>query len=187
MPGLLGSARTDPALRGRRGTRRIVGFLLMSLGVGAISGLLWARVVTLPGYRVGPDGGASTTERGLAGFIGGDAWFSALGLLLGALLGLLGWRLFRRSGWFVPPLVVLVALGSAVTCWVVGHQLGPGPFEPRLAAAQPGDLVPIDLTLRAKVSLLVWPFAAVIPVLLGSSLGRDEEEPAALFPRGARD
>ena len=42
-------------------------------------------------------------------------------------------------------------------------------------------LVPIELTLRAKASLLTWPFFAVIPILLGSSLGWDEEDPRPLF------
>ena len=38
--------------------------------------------------------------------------------------------------------------------------------------------MPVALELRAPASLLVWPFLAVVPVLLGSSLGRDEEEPS---------
>jgi hypothetical protein len=84
-------------------------------------------------------------------------------------------------------LVVLVcAVASALTCWLVGYRLGPGDFSARLAAAQPGQLVPIPLTLRARASLLVWPFFAIIPVLLGSSIGRDEEEPRPLLRRRAR-
>src|SRR4029453_14023076 len=51
----------------------------------------------------------------------------------------------------------------------------------RRAAADPGNLVPIELTLRAKASLLAWPFFAVIPILLGASLGWDEEDPRPLF------
>ena len=84
--------------------------------------------------------------------------------------------------WTEPDTVPFVA---GVTCWLVGYRLSPGDFAARLAAAQPGDLVPIDLTLRARASLLVWPFCAVIPVLLGSSLGRDDEEPHPLFRRRA--
>ena len=41
--------------------------------------------------------------------------------------------------------------------------------------------MPIELTLRARASLLTWPFFAIIPVLLGSSLGRDDEEPQPFF------
>jgi hypothetical protein len=43
--------------------------------------------------------------------------------------------------------------------------------------------VPIELTLRAKASLLTWPFFAVIPVLLGASLGRDDQDPRPFFGR----
>jgi hypothetical protein len=43
--------------------------------------------------------------------------------------------------------------------------------------------VPIPLTIRASASLLTWPFFAVMPVLLGSSLGRDEDEPRPLLRR----
>jgi len=82
--------------------------------------------------------------------------------------------------------VLVCAVASALTCWLVGYRLGPGDFSARLAAAQPGQLVPIPLTLRARASLLTWPFFAVIPVLLGSSLGRDEEEPRPLLRRRAR-
>ena len=56
----------------------------------------------------------------------------------------------------------------------------------RLAQARPGDRVPIELTLRAPASLLAWPFLAIIPVLLGSSLGPDDEEPKPLFKRRER-
>jgi hypothetical protein len=82
--------------------------------------------------------------------------------------------------------VVVCAVASALMCWLVGYRLGPGDFSARLAAAHPGDLVPIPLTLRARASLLTWPFFAVIPVLLGSSLGRDEEEPRPLRRSNAR-
>ena len=163
----------------------MVGYVLFSLGIGGAAGILWELVVDLPGYRVGNDGAASTNERGLTEFIAADAWFVVLGLGLGALLGLVAWRLFRSVGWPVVPLALVAAVLAAVACWAVGHQLGPGPFEPRLAAARPGEFVPIDLTLRAKASLVVWPLAAVIPILIGSSLGRDDEEPSPLFSRRA--
>ena len=57
----------------------------------------------------------------------------------------------------------------------------------RLAEAQPDDLVPVSLDLRAKVSLLVWPFLAVVPILLGSSLGADEEEAEPALGRSVPD
>ena len=118
--------------------------------------------------------------------IAGDAWFCAIGLVAGLLIGLAAWRWLRSLGWTVVLVVLVCAVASALTCWLVGYRLGPGDFSARLAAAQPGQLVPIPLTLRARASLLVWPFFAIIPVLLGSSIGRDEEEPRPLLRGRAR-
>jgi len=119
-------------------------------------------------------------------FIAADAWFCAIGLVAGLLIGLAAWRWLRTLGWSVVLVVLVCATAAALTCWLVGYRLGPGDFSARLAAAQPGELVAIPLTLRARASLLTWPFFAVIPVLLGSSLGRDDEEPRPLFRRRGR-
>ena len=170
MPGLLTAARATA-------------FTALGLGLGALAGVGWEAVVDLPAYRVNSDGGASISERGLAEFVAGDAWFCAIGLVVGVGLGVVAWRVLRELGWPLVLLVGLVAVLGGLVCWFVGHQLGPGDFATRLAAARPGDLVPIDLTLRAPASLLTWPFFAVVPVLLGSSLGRDEEEPRPLRRR----
>ena len=101
----------------------------------------------------------------------------------GLLIGIAAWRWLRHIGWTVVLVVLVCATGAALTCWLVGYRLGPGDFSVRLAAARPGELVPIPLTLRARASLLTWPFFAIIPVLLGSSLGRDEDEPRPLLRR----
>jgi hypothetical protein len=165
------------AQRSRRHVLGAVGcFLALGLGVGALSGLLWSRLVDLPTYKVGANGGATTSERGLAAFVGGDAWFCLIGALAGLGLGLVAWRRFHRIGWPVVVISAATATAAALVCWLVGTRIGPENFNERLAAAQPNDLVPISLALRAKASLLVWPFLAVVPVLLGSSLGPDEEE-----------
>jgi len=156
---------------------KLAGFILLSLGLGAVAGVVWEALVDLPTYVVSSDGGATTTERGLTEFLGGDAWFCVIGLVLFLGLGTLAWRWFSTIGWALVPVVVITAVAAALLCWMVGYELGPGEFAPRLAAARPDDVVPIELTLRARASLLTWPFFAVIPVLLGSSLGRDDEEP----------
>ena len=155
----------------------VVRYLTFALGLGALVGVLWWQVVDLPGYLVGADGGASTSERGLTDFVAGDAWFTLLGALACLLLGWLGWAKLKNLGWPLVPVVVLAAVAAALLCWLVGYLLGPGDFNGRLARARPGDEVLIQLTIRARASLLVWPFVAIIPVLLGSSLGRDDEEP----------
>jgi hypothetical protein len=180
VPGFVSPASPVAAATRARTAGRLAAFAAFGLGVGAVAGLAWWYIVKLPGYQVNADGGASTTERGLTEFIGGDAWFCGLGLLVGTGLGVLGWRWFRDLGWPLVLVVTVVALASGLVCWKVGYRLGPGAFNPRLAAARAGDFVPIALTLRARASLFTWPFFAVIPVLLGSSLGRDDEEPRPL-------
>lgn len=169
-----------------RSWRRVLGpiaaLLALGLGVGALCGVLWSRLVDLPTYRVGANGGATTSERGLAAFVGGDAWFCVLGAVVGLPLGLIAWRRFRGIGWPVVLVSAVTATAAALVCWLVGTRIGPENFTERLAAAQPNDLVPISLALRAKTALLVWPFVAVVPVLLASSLGPEDEEEQAPEP-----
>ena len=165
---------------------RVVAFVALGLGLGALAGVVWWALVDLPAYVVGSDGGAGITERGLSEFVAGDAWFCAIGLFVGVGLGLIGWRQLADLGWPLVLLVAAVTIAAALVCWLVGHELGPSDFVQRLAPARPGDEVPIELTLRARASLLTWPFLAIIPVLLGSSLGPDDEEPKPLFKRRVR-
>lgn len=154
----------------------LAAFLLLCVTIGIIAGVLWRRVVRLPGYTIGENGSASTTERQLTEFFAADAWFCALGLFISVGLGIVAWRWFGRLGWPVVMVAIIGAVACALVCWYVGNTLGPGDFEPRLAAAEPGDFVPIELTLRSPVALVLWAFGAIIPVLLRSSLGPDEEE-----------
>jgi hypothetical protein len=155
--------------------RRVLFFVALGMGLGALSGVAWWALTDLPTYRVAIGGGAVTSERGLAGYIAADAWFVVCGAVVGLVVGVLAWRWFGRAGWTVVLLTASVGAAAALLCWAVGYQIEPGSFEVRLAAAQPGDLVRIGLTVRAKAALLVWPLFAVVPVLLGSSLGRDPE------------
>lgn len=186
MSGVVTQSSPTPTRRSWRLAARLVGFAVGSLALGAAAGVIWWLAVDPPAYELNSNGGASTSERSLTEFIAGDAWFCAIGLVVGMLIGLAGWRWLRGIGWSVVLVVLVCALASALTCWLVGYRLGPGDFSTRLAAAQPGQLVPIPLTLRARASLLTWPFFAIIPVLLGSSLGRDEEEPRPLLRRRGR-
>ena len=155
--------------------RRVGLFLALGLGLGAAAGVVWWLLTDLPTFRVVNGGGAVTSERGLAGYVAADAWFVVCGAVVGLVLGVLAWRWFGRLGWPVVLLGVVAGAAAGFVCWAVGYLLGPGAFDVRLAAARPGDLVPVELTVRAKAALLVWPLFAVVPVLLGTSLGRDPE------------
>jgi len=155
--------------------RRFGAFLALALGLGAAAGVVWWAVADLPTFRVVTGGGAVTSERGLAGYIAADAWFVVCGVVVGLVLGVLAWRWFGRAGWPVVLVAVVVGAAAGLVCWWVGYELGPGAFDVRLAAARPGDQVPVELTVRARVALAVWPLFAVVPVLLAASLGRDPE------------
>jgi hypothetical protein len=165
----------EPTPRRWPDARRVGLFVALGLGLGALSGVVWWAVTDLPAYRVQQSGGAVTSERGLADYIASDAWYVVCGVVVGLVVGALAWWWFGRSGWLVVVLAAAVGVAAALLCWAVGHLIEPSSFAVRLARAHPGDLVPIDLTLRAKAALAVWPLFAVLPVLLGSSLGRDPE------------
>ena len=105
---------------------RAVAFVLLGLGLGAAAGVVWWAVVDLPAMWSILDGGASISERGLTEFLAGDAWFCAIGLVVGTLIGIGGWRWFRDLGW---PLVLGVcglavaaswSAGSSATAWARG-------------------------------------------------------------------
>lgn len=156
----------------------MVCFFGLALVVGALSGLAWFALVDLPGYVVAPDGSASTSERGLAKIIAIDAWFVLLGLISATGLGLLAWRWFRTIGWQVVLVAVVGALAASLCCLGVGYGLGPNDFTERLAAAEPGQFVPVQLSIRSRISLAVWPFAATIPILMAAALSAEPDSDA---------
>ena len=141
--------------------------------VGALSALLWARIVHLPAYVVGPDHVAVMSEHGQTEVFAADAWFVVIGLVAGLVLGGLAWSWFRAFG----SMVAFVALGSGLlaggVCWGVGQLLGPGSFEVRLAHANPGDSVTIAFRLHSPTALAAWGLASVLPTLIAAVLSRD--------------
>ncbi len=184
-PDALDSPHFRPA-RTRRGLppviRGVAVYLVFSAVLGALSGLLWHAVVRLPTYTMQGSGAATTTERGLTQFFGTDAWFSVIGAVCGAIVGLLGWWLFRWLGWFVTLVVLVGGSVAALIAWVVGEAMGPTDFASRISSAHAGQVLPIDFQLRSHSSVLIWLLFAVLPVLLFSALGRDEEDPGSHHP-----
>jgi hypothetical protein len=169
----------DPALVPSRSGVLAWSALLLGLAVvvGALAAVFWSGIVDLPSYSIQNNGHAVISESELAQVVASDVWYAITGLLVGAGLGLVSWRWFRPLGWPVALLAIAAAVVAGVVCWQLGELIGPRDFAARLAAAEPGDLVPISLQLHSVSALAIWAFAGVTPVLLISSLGRDEEDP----------
>ena len=158
----------------RRVSLRAVAYTVVVVLAGLIAGLVWKLVTDPPAYTVGEDGTAAITDRGLGRFFAADAAFVVVGLIAGIALGTLAWQWLRDLGW---PVALIAAAGAAVgalIAWRFGMMIGFNHFAERIAAAQPGDTVPIDLALHTPTAWVVWPFAALTPVLLYSALGHED-------------
>lgn len=164
----------------RRQVANRVGVLLTAaILVGALAALLWSALAQVPSFTVAADGHATMDELGMSKVASADWWFSVLGLVIGLALGVAVWALLRSIGWPVALVCVGVALLSGITCWLLGEALGPSSFSARIAAAQPGDVVPMDLQLHAWSALAVWPFAAIAVPLFAASLGPEIDRRSA--------
>jgi len=156
----------------------------LAVVVGVLGSLVWARMVHLPVYVIGPDHVAVMTERGHSELFASDAWFVAIGLVGGLVLGGLAWSWFRSLGWPV----VLIALGAGLVaglvCREIGQLWGPGPLDVRLDHANPGDTVPAAFQLHSPAALAAWAMAAVLPTLLASALGPELSPHGDAGPRG---
>ena len=149
-------------------------YLLGCAVAGLIQAVVWALTAERPGYTVGEDMYARIGERGLANLFAPDALFTLLVGILGLAAGIASWLLFRHVGWWVCVLAVVGATIGALVTWQVGLLVSGNGFASRLAAAQPGDVVPVDLVLNAHAALLVAPFLAITPVMLFSAFWPEE-------------
>lgn len=156
---------------------RVTIFLLSCIGAGVLAGIVWALTASSPGYVVAPDLGASLNERALAGIFAADALFSVLLAVVGLGVGVACWLLFHRAGWWVCVLSVVGAGIAALMAWQVGLLVTPNNFDDLLAKAVSGDVVPVNLQLRAHAALLVAPFTAITPVMLLAAFWPERRTP----------
>ncbi|MCL1839167.1 MAG: chloride channel protein [Propionibacteriaceae bacterium] len=154
--------------------RTLVGWLLiltlLCVVVGALVSLFWANTVQLPQYLVLSDGSTRLSERELVEFASADFWYVVCAILVGPAMGWLTWRWFKPLGWATALVAVAAGFLTGLICWGSGEIFGPGAFAERLVIAQPGDLVPLSLDLRATSALFVWPLAAIVPVLIAATI-----------------
>jgi hypothetical protein len=134
--------------------------------LGLLCGVAWWLLVDLPAFTVSDDGGAVMGELEQVKQFNGDAWFTVIAAVVGGVSGALitRWRArdFRLT-------TVLVVVGAFVAAWLtslVGGWLGPGPAEEALAAASPGDRIPVPLEVTTDAAYLIWPIAALVGALV---------------------
>lgn len=150
-------------------------FFSVCVITGVLLGFGWHSIVRLPSYTLGDDMTAVIREYGLAQILATDVWFTVLGFFSGIGIGILGWLLFKEYRWVSVAVAVFGGLLTAAICWQVGVALGPTDFATRISTALPGEQVQIDFQLHAYIALLVWPFGAVLPVLIGSAFSSTNE------------
>ncbi|WP_020573446.1 hypothetical protein [Actinopolymorpha alba] len=168
---------------GRRGTGSALAFTTV-VGVlalaGVVVGFAWARLaprVEMVMTQIGP---FPPTELEAGKLVAMDAWYAILaggtGVVLGAVLG----TIYLRRGISMVFALTVGSLLAAVLAFVVGDLVANGEivlaWHPR---AQPGDTLTTPLTLHAFGVLLVWPLAALAPVIPLAWLGWAGEESSA--------
>ena len=157
----MAEAKAKPRLRWR--WLQLLG-VVVALGIPM--GVMWAFLSRRPGYVVSQDLGAGLSERGLADVFSADALFVCLAAVSGIIIGLLSWWRFQDRNWTVCAAAILGSFAASLVMWQLGLVIAPPTFDERLAAAQPGDVIPIDLSLHSLSALLVGPFCAITPVML---------------------
>lgn len=153
-------------------------FLVSSVLLGALTAPVWAWLAYRPGYEVRDDLTARISERGLAEVFASDALFAFVTAGLGLVVGVAGWLLFHRIGWWVALLTVVGAGLTSLTLWRVGLLIGQQGFAERLAVAGAGDVVTIDLALHALSALLVGSFTAITVVMLFAAFWPEPKDAA---------
>ena len=158
---------------------RTIMLTALALLVGGVAALLWANLSVLPRWTVFPDGHAELSDLERTEVVSATFWYSVLAVVGGLAIGVAAWVRLRRIGWPVAVITAALALVAGLTCWWLGEVFGPGPVPERLAAAQPGDRVPVALLLQAPSALAIWVFAAVAVPLFAASLGPEMDRPGA--------
>ncbi len=164
------------------------GALAGSLIVGLLGGLAWNLLAPKATYVVLSRGSADVVNAETRAFIEGDAWFVAIAVLGGLLIGFAAYRLAIRRYGPAPMAAVLAGsvLAGLLARWV-GQNLGLASFNNQLLTSHHGAILHAPPVLGAQgssilwLAIVFWPLAAcLIPagVLLLAAL-RDRQAPGA--------
>jgi hypothetical protein len=157
---------TAPVTRwGRAITVTLTVFVL----AGLAAGWAWQQYAPLARYSV-DETGAALDEEEMTRVFGPDGLFVAIGFLAALVLGAALFWWLRDYGPFAVVTVVLGSMVASGLAWALGMLLGNEPLDPRLAAAQPGDLVPASLELHGWTALAAWPIGAALAVAVIAAL-----------------
>ncbi|MHB2022398.1 MAG: hypothetical protein ACYCO3_03575 [Mycobacteriales bacterium] len=129
--------------------------------LGAPVGLAWALLSPAP-LVVITSSGAQFAHPEADTFFASDGYFLLIGLVVGALCGLvaLGLRGLQPVGALVG--LTLGGIGAALVAAHVGTRLHRRAFIAALTHAQPGTYLHAFVTVRADGAYFAWPFAAVV-------------------------
>ncbi|WP_051716956.1 hypothetical protein [Streptomyces megasporus] len=152
--------------------------------VGVVLGLLWLWLA--PRVPLISDGTAVYLKDAEGEeSVGVDGMFALSALGIGVLTGAVVFLMRRRGGIGVPVGLAVGALLGSVLAWRLGVWLGPEQdVVAHAKAVGEGKVFDAPLELRAKGTLLVWPFAALLAHLgLTALFGpRDPEPDPVLHP-----
>lgn len=161
-----------------RTTWRVTVYFAVCVLIGALGALIWSWVTPLAAYTINPDLSAGISERGMAELVAPDVSFSLITGVIGLIGGVAGWLVLHRRGWPVTVVPPLAAFAAALMTWRLGIIIGVSGFADRIAVAQAGDLVQVDLELHSLSALLIGPFAAVTPIMLLAAFWPERPEGA---------
>jgi len=146
---------------------------VVSVLLGAPVGLLWPLVAPHAQVTVLGPGQAGYVNPEGKDFIGADGSFLLLGLVVGAVVGLLAWWLGRRHG---PAMVLGLLAGGLLAAYVasrVGARVG---REHVLAVVEAGRPATVRSSLRllATESVVGWPVGALLGFAVPALVSKDD-------------
>ncbi|MGH3471222.1 MAG: hypothetical protein ACRDPG_04135 [Nocardioidaceae bacterium] len=121
-----------------------------------IGGLVWAHVSHPPSALVASHGEVLLAEQGLNQQTAVTGWFMVVGVVAGAVCGIVVGLLGRKWGWVsVLGVLLLCAIASVGSSWLGHHVFSPNPKD-QLGHVKVGDMVHLSAVVTSNVAYLSW-------------------------------